>query len=135
MKHQDITILGAGSWGTALAIQLAENGRIVHLWGRDPAHLQSMQATHYNQRYLPENRLADQIKIQADLEKAVTAAQDILMAVPSHSFRETLLKIKPYLTSRSRIISAAKGLDPVHHQLLHDLANLLLGGGQVFSCA
>ncbi len=122
-----IAVLGAGSWGTALAIHLARNQQTVHLWGNNAEHLQAMQRARCNSVYLPDIRFPDNIEICSDLAHALSNVQDILIAVPSHAFRETLTKIKPFIAQNARLVWATKGLDPLHHQLLHYVSDELLG--------
>lgn len=122
-----ITILGAGSWGTALAIHLARNNKNVFLWGHNPQELTAMQTARCNTRYLPNITLPEKIQIVSDLKTALQKSHDILIVVPSHAFRTTLTTIKPYLNVSSRIAWATKGLDAQQHQLLHEIVNEILG--------
>lgn len=122
-----IAVLGAGSWGTALAIHLARNHQTVHLWGHDAAHIKATQAARCNTEFLPDFPLPDNIELYSELAATINKTQDILITVPSHAFRETLIKIKPLLNQHSRIVWATKGLDPLHHQLLHEVTQELLG--------
>lgn len=107
------TVLGAGSWGTALALLIAKNGHDVYLWGRDAEHIQQMSVLHENTKYLPNILFPSQLKPIADLASAISKSKDIFLAIPSQAFRETLLKIKDYLSPNQRLIIATKGLDPV----------------------
>jgi len=122
-----IVVLGAGSWGTALAIHLARNHQTVHLWGRDQAAIQIMQQTRCNTAFLPNISLPENIELFSDLKSALNKINDILITVPSHAFRATLMQIKPHLNAHSRLVWATKGLDPLHHQLLHEITHELLG--------
>ncbi len=83
-------MLGAGSWGTALAIQFARAGHPVLLWGRDRAHVESMAHERRNVRYLPDAAFPERLQVTADLRTALDAAEDTLIAVPSHAFRSML---------------------------------------------
>ena len=98
-----IAVLGAGSWGTALAIQCARSGSAVHLWGRDTVHTAAMQQERVNSRYLAHAPFPASLKIAPSLEVALAGVQDILVAVPSDSFRELLLKIRPLLAPMQRL--------------------------------
>ena len=100
-----ITVIGAGSWGTAIAIHLARNGHHILLWDRDVAKLQEMAANRSNPKYLSHIRLPETISIAYDLKQAVTAADVIFIAVPSHGFRDCLQTIKPYLNSATGILA------------------------------
>lgn len=122
-----IAVIGAGSWGTALAIHLARNNKNVNLWGRDDEQMRAMQKTHSNEQYLPGIIFPDKLHPFVELEPAIKMAQDILLAVPSHAFRTTLQLIKPFVTSNTRIVNAAKGLDSLQHQLLHEVVSDQLG--------
>src|SRR5580698_4439533 len=98
MRHQEpMTVIGAGSWGTALAIQLAREGHLTHLWGRDPGQLDAMRSSGRNLRYLPEAQFPKGLHVAADLRQTLRDARDVLVAVPSHAFRGTLERVKPHL--------------------------------------
>ena len=122
-----VTVLGAGSYGTALAFCLARNGVPTFLWGRNADHVQQMATARCNQRYLPDATFPDDLHMQADLSEAVARSDDILVVVPSHAFAQTLAAIKPMLTSRHRLIWATKGLEPDTGRLLKDVATDVLG--------
>src|SRR5690606_34004696 len=104
-----IAVLGAGSWGTALAVQLSRAGHPVLLWGRDPEHLATIARERCNTRYLPGVELPAPVHVQPDLEAAVRRADDVLIAVPSHAFRETLIAIRP--AEPKRLAWATKGFE------------------------
>jgi glycerol-3-phosphate dehydrogenase (NAD(P)+) len=122
-----VAVLGAGSWGTALAIQLARNGTDTLLWGRDADKMATMAADRCNVRYLPEITLPDNLSPVSDLEQTLARAADVLLVVPSHGFRQTLELIAPHLKRDSRIAWATKGLEPGSHKLLHQVAAEVLG--------
>jgi len=121
-----VAVLGAGSWGTALAIQLARSGP-VRLWGRDPALLLAMSKARENTRYLPGIRLPDYLSVEPDLVAALSGADDVLVVVPSHALRETLWRIAPMLQSNRRVAYACKGFDPESGQLPHQVAAEVFG--------
>lgn len=127
MNSAAITVLGAGSYGTALAICLARNGHDTLLWGRNHDDMQAMATDRINHRYLPEIRLPDQLAVTEDLVAAVAASQNILVVVPSHAFAETLRSIKPHLKPQARVAWATKGLEPETGRLLQDVARDILG--------
>ena len=86
-----IAVLGAGSWGTALAIQFARSGRQTLLWGRaedDPA---GMQLARENRRFLPGARFPESLRAEPDLQRALAEAEVVVVAVPSHAFRAVLM--------------------------------------------
>lgn len=128
MKTQNtITVLGAGSWGTALALHLAHNANLVHLWGHDPAFMQTLARERCNTKFLPGFQLPDNLALHATLSEALAASHTILIAVPSHAFRKTLIKIKPFVTPQTHLCWATKGLDSHKHQLLHEIVAEVLG--------
>lgn len=122
-----ITVLGAGSYGTALAITLSRNGSPVYLWAHNAEHCQAMQQTRQNQRFLPDISFPDTLFIEADLKTAVQKARDLLIVVPSHIFDETIEKIKPFLRPDSRILWATKGLERDTGRLLQEVVREKLG--------
>jgi len=118
MDNKSIAILGAGSWGTAVAIHLAHAGHDVMLWGRDLAHMQEMQAERCNKRYLPNILLDDKITICSSLATCVAQASQIIIAVPSHAFAELLHMIpKP----SNGLTWLTKGIDPSTHKFFSQL--------------
>lgn len=127
MKTSAIAVLGAGSYGTALAICLARNGNIISLWGRNAAEMQQMAEQGCNQRYLPGITLPASLQLSSDLAKTVTTSQNILIVVPSHAFAETLTQLKPFLQPKARVAWATKGLEPETGRLLQDVARDILG--------
>jgi glycerol-3-phosphate dehydrogenase (NAD(P)+) len=130
MQHRRIepmTVIGAGSWGTALAIQLAREGHPTRLWGRDGAQLDTIRQTRCNARYLPGAVFPDQLQVVADLSEALEDARDALIAVPSNAFRTTLDRIKPNLGPDLRIAWATKGFEVATGMLPHQVARQVLG--------
>jgi glycerol-3-phosphate dehydrogenase (NAD(P)+) len=123
----EITVLGAGSYGTALAISLASNGHKTLLWGHDPKSMQVLADSRSNERFLPGIRFPDCLAIEADLGKALAASKNILVVVPSHVFGDVLKQAKPLLRTDSRIVWATKGLEPETGRLLQDVAREQLG--------
>lgn len=122
-----ITVLGAGSYGTALAICLARNGHQTLLWGRSQDDIQAMRQDRVNHKYLPDIRLPEALAVTEDLVAAVQASQNVLVVVPSHAFADTLKQIKPYLLPHARVAWATKGLEPETGRLLQDVARDILG--------
>lgn len=127
MTQPTIAVLGAGSWGTALAILLARHGTPTLLWARDAAQAAAMNAERRNPRYLPDITFPPALSATADLEQALAAADDLLLAVPSHSFRATLQTIAPCVTPTTRLAWATKGLEQGSRKLLHQVAAEELG--------
>lgn len=122
-----ISVLGAGSYGTALAIALSRNGSPVYLWSHNPQHCSQMQVERQNQRFLPEIAFPSSLHIESDLESAVKKSRDLLIVVPSHVFSEILDKIRPYLQPDHRIIWATKGLEHHSGRLLQEVVEDKLG--------
>ncbi len=124
MTRRDIAIavLGAGSWGTALAIQAARNGHTVRLWGRDPAQMAAMAGARCNLRYIPDVPFPDGLSAMGDLEETVEGADAVLVAVPSYGFRATLEQIAPAIGPKTPVFWASKGLEPGTRKLLHEVA-------------
>ena len=128
-RRCDIAVLGAGSWGTALAILLARNGHSTLLWGRDDAMLAAVARCGSNEKYLPGQRLPERLAVEPDLFRALDAASACLVAVPSHAFREMVVALAGTPAVRSGLLWATKGLDPSSGRLLHEVAAELLPGG------
>lgn len=127
MKAVSMTIIGAGSFGTALAISLARSGHRVVLWGHNPQHIKELQKHRCNQAFLPNIRFPKNLFPEASLETAITTSHDILIAVPSHVFHQVLYNIQPYLDQHSRIIWVTKGLEHGTGRLLQEVAREILG--------
>ncbi len=125
--QQPIAVLGAGSWGTALALQFARSGREVRLWGRDAEQLAAMQAARINERYLPDAPFPDNVLVEADLDKCVAGVRDVLVSVPSHALRETLTQVAPLLDADARVCWATKGFELESGKLPHQVATEILG--------
>ena len=128
-----VSVLGAGSWGTALAIQLARGGRPATLWGHDPQHMADLRAARVNARYLPGVPLPDSLQLSDDLATTVGGVRDILVVVPSHAFRATLAAMQPHLRDDARIMWATKGLESGSGKLLHEVVAEELGEGRVMA--
>jgi glycerol-3-phosphate dehydrogenase (NAD(P)+) len=122
-----IAVIGAGSWGTALAIHLARTGHPTLLWGRDRAALAAMAGARCNGRYLPEAAFPPELALEAELPRAVARADDLLIAVPSHAFRGLLTAIQPLLRAGTRVAWATKGFELDTGLLPHQVAAAVLG--------
>lgn len=119
--RKKIGIIGAGSWGTALAILAAKNGCQTLLWSHDPKHCQALKQDRQNKRYLPGLWFPDGLEITDDLAEIAAFSKLILIAVPSHAFKETLTKLKPYSGDDIQVAWATKGFDPNQGLLLHEI--------------
>jgi glycerol-3-phosphate dehydrogenase (NAD(P)+) len=117
-----VAVLGAGSWGTALAAVLARNGAPTTLWGRDPAAVAQIAATRRNARYLPELELPPQLSVSADLDASVRGADVVLVVTPSHAFAGLLDRAAPHFRAGAGLAWATKGFDPPSGCFLHEIA-------------
>ena len=123
-----IAVIGAGSWGTALAIQLARAGCNVRLGGVVEIDLlEAMVDDRENQRYLPGAAFPDNLTVHPDLGDCLSEADDVLVVVPSHGLRDTLGQIKPLLGADTRICWATKGFELSTGKLPHQVAAEVLG--------
>ena len=123
-----LAVLGAGSWGTALAALAARNGVPTRLWGRDAHALAAMAATHRNARYLPDLELPAELTYESDLARALRGADVVLIVVPSHAFAAMLDEIAPLLEPDASITWATKGFEPGTGRFLHELVAEKLPG-------
>lgn len=104
-------VLGAGSWGTALAIHLSGVGHDVVLWGRDGDLIAKMKSARVNASYLPDSVFPDLLSVSPDLPEALRAVRYVIIAVPSHGMRALLKQAVPYLPAGAILVSATKGLE------------------------
>ena len=127
MNGEAVAVLGAGSWGTALAIQFARAGHPTRLWSRSAAGVSAMRAQRQNRRYLPDAAFPDGIAVHDDLAAAVKGAVAIIVAVPSHALRVLLTQLKPLLARDARLAWATKGFELDTGKLPHQVAYEVLG--------
>jgi glycerol-3-phosphate dehydrogenase (NAD(P)+) len=118
---ETVAVLGAGSWGTALAIQLARNDLQVKLWGHDEDHIERLRELRENSDYLPGFVLADNIEPVADLATAVSNTPYLLVAIPSKGFRSLLQRLKPIIDADRILFWASKGFEIDTGKLLHEV--------------
>ena len=109
-------VLGAGSWGTALAVHLARSGHRVRLWARDAAFVEELCASRVNGRYLPDVRLSEAIEPTDRLDVALAGARFVVLAIPTHGMRAVVRTAVPFLTRGSVLVSTAKGLETETHK-------------------
>jgi glycerol-3-phosphate dehydrogenase (NAD(P)+) len=126
-RTEPMAVIGAGSWGTALAIQLAREGHPTQLWGRDAAQIEAMRQARRNVRYLPDAGFPEILQVSSNLRSALEGARDALIAVPSHAFRATLELIEPRLDPDTRVAWATKGFEIATGMLPHQVARQVLG--------
>jgi len=106
-----IAVLGAGSWGTALAVHCGRVGHDVRLWGRDHALMDEIARARENAGYLPAIRVGDNVNATASLETALADVPIVIAAVPSHGMRHVLRRAAPLLRRGAIVVSATKGLE------------------------
>ena len=123
----NITIIGAGAWGTALAISLAAKHRVM-LWARNPAQIEAMRITRYNQHYLPDILLPSDLKLSSDFSTAMAAAELVIIAVPTSALRPTLQKLVQ-LPRRVGLIWLCKGFEAETAKLPHQVVAEVLPEG------
>ena len=123
-----VAVLGAGSWGSALAMQLVRSKQRCVLWGRSPEHIAAIRESGRNERFLPGIQFPSSLEYESSLERAVEGADGILIAVPTHAFEEILGLLAPMLGKERGLSWACKGLEPGSGRFLHQTAQNLLGG-------
>lgn len=128
-----VSVIGAGAWGTALAVHLAKSGHEVTLWGKGDVEMQELAQSRQNQHYLPDIIFPDNLKIGGDWQSLHTLADDVLLAVPSHVFRLVLAGLQRYFIAQTRLIWATKGLDDKHHRLLEEVVLEVCGSNQRYA--
>ncbi|MCK5728078.1 MAG: NAD(P)-dependent glycerol-3-phosphate dehydrogenase [Methylococcales bacterium] len=104
-----ISVLGAGSWGTALAILAARNGCQTLLWGHNPNHISTLQSTRENKAYLPNLPFPKKLQLTSDLKTVAEFSDLLLISVPSHAFKDLLITLKPLISEHTQIAWATKG--------------------------
>ena len=124
-----VSVLGAGSYGTALAISLARKGMRILMWGHEAEHVEALQKSRCNDLFLPDVPFPDSLEVTSDLAYAVQASKTLLVVVPSHVFGDVLQRAKPYMAADTRVAWATKGLEPDSGRLLGDVAREVLGDG------
>ena len=106
-----IAVLGAGGWGTALAVHLVRTGHDAWLWGRDAALIAELRGRRANAVYLPDVTFPARLNVTADLSEALRGSDVIVFAVPSHGMRDVLRRAAPLVGRDAIVVSAAKGLE------------------------
>lgn len=120
-----ITVLGAGAWGTAIAVSLSARYQTV-LWGHDPGQCRAIAADRRNQRYLPEIELPPQLTIEAEFTAAIAAAELVLVATPTVALRDMLVRLAP---TQKPVVWLCKGFEPQSAELPHQIAAEVLAPG------
>jgi len=122
-----LAVVGAGSWGTALAILFSRNHVNTRIWGHLPDHMQRLQKTRSNEEFLPGIPFPEALQACIDLEQAMDISRDVLVVVPSHVFVPVLKQLQPFIQPGSRVAWATKGLESGNARLLHESAREILG--------
>jgi len=126
-RIKPIAVLGAGAWGTALALHLAHRGVTVRLWSMVAAEIDALQKERENKRFLPGFTFPDHIHAIADLAEVIADVENVIIAIPSVAFRQTLIALRELQAPHLRIISATKGLEATSGRLLHEIIKEELG--------
>jgi glycerol-3-phosphate dehydrogenase (NAD(P)+) len=128
VRRPRIAVLGAGSWGTALAVLLARNGVEVRLWGHLVADIERLRADRENRQFLPGVLFPAGLEPLSDLQAAVEDVDEVLLVVPSHAFRVVAEALAPVLARGAAVSWATKGFEPDTGLLLHEVAAEVLPG-------
>ena len=130
-----IAVIGAGSWGTALANLLAKKGLEVILWAYERELVERLQATWVNDLYLPEIKLDGRLQFTAELAAAVTGRQVVVLVSPSQVMRRVVEQLRPSLERDCLLVSAAKGIENDTLLLMSEVLEQVLGGAVASRCA
>ncbi len=106
-----VAVIGAGSWGTALAILLSQKGQEVFLWGKEVDQIQQMNSTRQNAQYLPGRHFPPTLYAFSEMEKCIEGSGVVVMAVPSHAYREVYKQAYPLLAEKTVVVSVVKGIE------------------------
>jgi glycerol-3-phosphate dehydrogenase (NAD(P)+) len=124
-----VTVLGGGSWGTALAVHLGRQQHTVRLWARDPALVDEMASLRFNANYLPDIMLPPSVSVTQKLDQALAGSELVIVAVPSHGYRAVLRSAAPHIAKNAVIVSATKGLEGDTHLRMSEVVAQETGGG------
>jgi glycerol-3-phosphate dehydrogenase (NAD(P)+) len=126
-RQPQVAVIGAGSWGTAVAAIVARNNQTV-MWARSDEVAEQINELHINERYLPEFVLPRSLTATSDLQRAAETSDIIIMGVPSHGFRASLIELAPYLRPWTPVVSLVKGLEQVTHRRMTEIVDEVLPG-------
>src|SRR3954452_6615640 len=129
---KQIAIIGAGSWGTALAVMAARAGHSVSLWSRNPAVVRSINEERINSRYLSSTSIPEEVTATGDFEAALDHASITLLATPSHAARDTLTAMSPHLHEGAIIVSVAKGIEIESGKRISEIAKEVVPSSHPF---
>lgn len=116
-----VTVLGGGSFGTAIANIAAENGHDVTIWMRDQARVEEILSSRENKRYMPDYILSENLTPTSDLEAAISSAEIVFVSIPSKSFRSVLQNAKPFIRPDQIFISTTKGIELDSFKLMTEI--------------
>jgi glycerol-3-phosphate dehydrogenase (NAD(P)+) len=119
-------VIGAGSWGTALAMQLARSGDEVWMWARDPEHAKAIDTGRENKRYLPGIRILDGMRCSPDLAKVLSGAEVVIEAVPSQVVRQVMTLAGPLMDPGAVLCCASKGIENGTLKTMHEILEAVL---------
>ncbi len=122
-----VAVLGAGSWGTALAIVLADNGHDVRLWGQRQEQMDEINEKHTNEKYLPNIHLPEAIVGYVDLAKALEGIETVVLAVPTKAIRDVLQRVRTCIERPITIVSVSKGIEPDTHKRISEIIEEEMG--------
>ncbi|WP_050616760.1 NAD(P)H-dependent glycerol-3-phosphate dehydrogenase [Bacillus testis] len=111
-KQKKVAVAGAGSWGTALAMVLADNGCDVRLWGNKPAQIEEINGKHTNEAYLPGVTLPENIVGHSSLDKALEGVDTVIVAVPTKAIRDVVKQINEAAKQPLTVVHVSKGIEP-----------------------
>ncbi|MFD2445867.1 NAD(P)H-dependent glycerol-3-phosphate dehydrogenase [Bacillus sp. CGMCC 1.16607] len=137
--QKKVAVLGAGSWGTALSLVLADNGHEVRLWSHNPLQVDEINTHHTNQKYLPKIELPENIVAFSSLHEALTNIEIVILAVPTKAIREVLRNIREMqMTKQLTIVHVSKGIEPdsllrISEMIKEELPPIILGNVVVLS--
>ena len=122
-----VTVVGAGSWGTALAAVLAKNGHDTVLWALEPDVVESVGSAHENKRFLPGVVLPPNLKASGDLERSIARAQVIVNVVPSQFVGRVMEQAAPHIAKGAQVVSASKGIETSTLRRMSEVLHSVLG--------
>jgi len=125
-----VTVLGGGSWGTALAVHLGRQQHAVRLWARDPALVDEMASLRFNANYLPDIMLPPSVSVTQKIDEALTGSELVIVAVPSHGYRAVLKSAAPHVAKNVVVVSATKGLELDTHLRMSQIVEQEIGSGR-----
>src|SRR5689334_5011761 len=129
-----IAIIGAGSWGTALAVMAARAGHEVQLWSRNQDVITSINDERVNPFYLSSVRIPEPVAAFSEIASAVSQAEHVIFAAPSHAARELLTALTPYLSESAIVVSVAKGIEIETGKRISEIFKEVAGTTHPFVC-